>query len=283
MAVLDNRELAICVWITIFLIWVLRAHGVRESLKDLLASAFKIQILSTLFLAISYLVVINICLFYVGLWTVGQLKVSIFWLIFVGIKEISDISKISQDPKQLRAFTVAHLKLSLALDFFINLYGFPFFVELIFVPFMALISGLFFFAQNEEKYQQVEKLISWVMVVIVVGILSYEVYMLVNNFNKIAHKDTIRNFILPIIYPILFVPFLWLLSIYVAYEGVFARLEFILGNKQLSEKAKYRLAFSFRTNISQLNDWFRYARSKDISSLGELEETIRMFSNSERV
>ncbi|ROT44717.1 hypothetical protein CHR62_11910 [Pusillimonas sp. NJUB218] len=59
-----------------------------------------------------------------------------------GIPTLMGTPEVSNDPTKLRASVAKNFKLSLVLDFFVNLYKMPLLAELVFVPFTALVGGL---------------------------------------------------------------------------------------------------------------------------------------------
>jgi len=208
------------------------------------------------------------------LWTLTQLKVTVLWFFVAGIPALMDAPEISSDPAKLRASVAKNFKLSLLLDFFVNLYKMPLLAELVFVPFTALIGGLLAVAQSDEKYVSVHKLLNGILLAVGLGVLVFVTYNVTTNFGAIANANTLRDLALPIIYNIAFIPLLWAMSIYAAYEAVFCRLPFVIKDRALHPYARRRLLLGFRTDVCALNAWFKASWSGAFNNRSDILQSI---------
>lgn len=107
-----------------------------------------------------------------------------------------------------------------------------------------------------------------------VGFLVFETYKISTSFEAIANLDTLRDFALPIFYNIAFIPFLWAISVYAAYESVFARLNFLIKDKTLHSYTRRKLITCFRTDIGALNSWLREAWSGTFTCRSDVDKSI---------
>lgn len=277
---LDARELATAIWFAVFIAWCLTKPGIRKSLGGIFSVATSRPIATAFGLAIAYLVATTLVLRHFELWTLKQFKITALWFVVAGIPALMDTPEISKNPTLLRAAVVKNFKLSLLLDFFINLFKLPLLGELIFVPFTALLGGLLAVAQSDEKYAPVQRLLNGVLVAVGLGFFVFESYKVLTSFNTIANVDTLRDFALPIIYNVAFIPFLWVMGIYAAYESVFCRLRFVIKDHTLHGYAKRKLITGFRTDISALNVWFRSAWSGAFTSRNDIAQSIAAIDRS---
>lgn len=273
-ASLDSRELATAIWLGIFIIWCLTKSGIRKSLRSLFSATIARPIAMSLTLAASYIAVATVILQSLDMWTIKQLKITVLWYFLAAIPSLMDTPEISKNPASLKKSIAKNFELSLILDFFINLFKLPFLAELIFVPFSALLGGLLAVAQLDKKHAPVQKFLNGILVLIGLGFLVYEAYKLTTSFDEVANMDTLRDFTLPIIYNITFIPFLWAISIYAAYDSVFCRLQFVIKDSSLHLYAKCLLIMRFRTDIASLNAWSRSAWSGALTSRSDIEKSI---------
>jgi hypothetical protein len=271
---IDTRDLATAIWLGVLLVWGLVKPAIREAMGGVIAAATAPAIATFLGLAIAYLVVVTATLQSAELWTLKQLKITVLWFVVAGVPALMSIPEISRNPELLRATVAKNFKLSLLLDFFVNLFKLPFLLELVFVPFMAFVGALLAVAQSKEEYLPVQKLLNGVLAVIGSMTLAFEIYKLLTSFDEIANADTLRDFALPVMYNISFILFLWVVSIYAAYDSVFARLRFVVKDGQLHAYTKRCLVLSFRTDISLLNKWFKNAWTRALTSRSEINESI---------
>lgn len=277
---IDTREIATAIWLGIFITWCVTKPGVRKGFGSVISAATARPIVIALSLAIAYLSAVTIDLRAYDLWTLTQLKITVLWFFFAGIPALMDTPDISNDPTKLRAAVAKNFKLSLLLDFFVNLYKMPLFLELVFVPFTALIGGLLAVAQSNEKYVTVQKLLNGILLAVGLGALVFATYKMTTDFSAIANANTLRDLALPIIYNIAFIPLLWAMSIYAAYEAVFCRLPFVIKDYALHPYARCRLLLGFRTDVSALNDWFKAAWSGALNTRSDILQSIAAITRS---
>jgi len=277
---IDTREIATAIWLGIFITWCVTRPGVRKGFGSVISAATARPIAIAFSLAIAYLSAVTIVLRAHDLWTLTQLKITVLWFFFAGIPALMDTPDISNDPTKLRASVAKNFKLSLLLDFFVNLYKMPLFLELVFVPFTALIGGLLAVAQSDEKYVTVQKLLNGILLAVGLGVLVFATYKMTTDFGAIANANTLRDLALPIIYNIAFIPLLWAMSIYAAYEAVFCRLPFVIKDCALHPYTRRRLLLGFRTDVSALNDWFKAAWSGALNTRSDILQSIAAITRS---
>jgi hypothetical protein len=271
---IDNREIAVSFWIVIMLAWCISKDAVRKSFVDVLKLITARPISLMFALAATYLAVVTYALKAVDFWTLQQFKITVLWFLFAGIPSLADISKISDDSSRLRTSVSSNFKLSLLLDFFVNLFKMPLAAEFFFVPLTAFIGGMLAVAQGNEKYNSVSKFLNFLQVLIGSALLAFAFYKIASDFNSVANLNTSRDFALPILYNLAFVPVLWILALYTAYESVFARIMFVVADDGLRTYTTRRLIFLLRTDIRALNRWFRSAWTTSLASRNEIELSI---------
>lgn len=277
---LDNREIAVAVWLAIFLAWCIFKPNLRKSLANVLSVAAARPLVIALGLAVVYLSAITVAFRVIDLWTLKQLKITLAWFIVAGIPALMDTPEISRKPTSLRSVITKNFKLSLFLDFFINLFKLPLLAEIIFVPFTALIGGLLAVAQSKDEYAPVQKLLNEIMIFVGLCFMIFQAYKVLTEFDAIASIDTLRDFTLPIAYNLTFVPLLWAMAIYAAYESVFCRLKFIIKDETLHAFARRSLVMGFRTDITALNVWFKAAWTGVFASRTDVTQSIAAVRNS---
>jgi len=277
---LDARELATAIWLALFIVWCLTKPGIRKSLLGVISAATAKSIVIAFSITIAYLAAVTVTLRSLDIWTLKQFKITAFWFVIAGIPALMDTPEISKNPALLRSAVAKNFKLSLLLDFFVNLFKLPLLAELVFVPFTALIGGLLAVAQSDEKYAPVQKLLNGVLIVIGLIFLVFETYKVLTSFDSIANVNTLRDFTLPIIYNIAFIPLLWAMSIYAAYDSVFSRLRFVVKDHTLHSYTRRRLVLGFRTDISALNNWSKAAWSGAFSTRNDVAQSIAATSRS---
>lgn len=279
---LDSREIATAIWLLIFIAWCFTRPNIRKSLGGVLSVATTRPIATTLVMVIVYLAAVTLVLRNFELWTLAQFKITVFWFLFAGVPALMDIPEISKNPALLKAAAAKNFKLSLLLDFFINLYKLPLLGELFFVPFVALLGGLLAVAQSNDKYAPVQKLLNGVLVTVGLCLVFFQAYKLMTSFEEVNNADKLRDFALPVLYNFIFIPFMWAMSIYAAYDSVFCRLQFVIRDRSLQLYARRKLIAGFRTDIVALNIWFKLAWSGAFNSRGDVDQSISAVAKTAR-
>lgn len=271
---LDNREFATSIWIGLFIVWCITKPDIRKSSSSLLSAVVARPILIAFSLAVAYLLAITLVLRHFDLWTLKQFKITVLWFFVAGIPALSDIPNISKKPTLLKTAAAKNFKITLLLDFFINLFKLPLLAELIFVPLTALLGGMLAVAQGDDKYAPVQKFLNGIFIAIGIGLIAFESYKVLTSLETISNFDTLRDFVLPIIYNVVFIPLLWAMSIYAAYESVFCRLRFVMKDHSLHSYAKRQMIIGFRTDIGALNEWFNTTWTEEFTSRRDIAKSI---------
>jgi hypothetical protein len=98
-----------------------------------------------------------------------------------------------------------------------------------------------FWKQKSEinpKYNKTVKVLEWLLIIVSIIILIHIFKSFMNNPHELLNKNTLYCFFLPIIYSILFYPFLYLFRLYMHYETLFVTIKHINSNKFPNDKFK---------------------------------------------
>jgi hypothetical protein len=109
-------------------------------------------------------------------------------------------------------------------------------------------------------------------------LLAFSTYHAIANFESFATLNTSLALLLPVAYNVMFIPFLWSVTIYSAYEEVFCRLQFVIKDTKLLRYTRRKLIFSFGANVSKLNAWFEAAWSHTITSQSDIVKSISVYA-----
>ena len=119
----NNREIAIFIWLLLFIAFVLRKADVRKSLKTLVWTFCKIQILTVVSLMLLYVVLIVLVLRAVGVWEFTLFKDTVVWFCAaLGMMMRFNISDKAENV--FRKVLVDSVKVVILLEFLVNTYTF---------------------------------------------------------------------------------------------------------------------------------------------------------------
>ncbi|WP_139167290.1 hypothetical protein [Chromobacterium sphagni] len=275
---LDNREIATLFWLAIFLTWCLKIKEIRSSLPPLIYSIFATKLIIPIITLIVVITTESLALHHYDLWSINQFKIAVILTLIIGVPTLGESIKIAQEKSTLTNNIRSTLGLSILVDFFINLYKFPLFVELVFVPTMALIAALIAISSNKSEYKPVKIFLEKTILLIVGVIICFQLYKIAYSFSEISNKNTILDFACPLFYMALEIPLIWIFSLYVAYEEVFIKIKItspICADHTGSFYVKFQIIKRFKTNIKSLNEWIKSTSSKNLKSKEGIVKSLR--------
>lgn len=269
---LNNREIAILAWAAAFLGWAICKAGVRQAFGGLVRALLVRQILLILALMMIYIMMCASFLATIDIWRWSNLKTTVLWTVTFAIVTMFDINRITEDDTFFRKTIRDTVSAAIIVVFIAEFYTFSLPAEFIFIPFVTLITALYVMSQYRPEFAAVEKLMSWVLSLVGLGLISYGIYKISENFREFATFDTGRDFAIPIILSLLFLPFIYVLSIYVTYEKIFTQLNFTFNDQRFRRYAKVQAILSFRADLDLLRRW---ARSAGLSGPNDKENVRR--------
>lgn len=278
MDILNDREIAIALWLLAFLAYTLFAPkmaGVRSAFKGVLSAFFAKQIMIVLGLMIAYMSVVIYWLSKIDLWNMEQLKNTIFWCASVGFVSLSKLESIKKDRSFFKHSLINNLKLLAVIQFIVGVYTFPLLVEVMLVPILALISGMLAVSETDEKYRQVKTLLEYLLSLFGMALLIYTLYMLVTDFGEFGKEKTAYDFFVPSLLTLSYLPFIFIMMIYSTYEQVFIRLQFSIRDKRLRYLAKLYSSVLFNVRMDILDRWSFQLTRDNVRSHSDLLDSFK--------
>ena len=276
-AILDsitNRDLALAFWLVVLLAWSASKPSVRASLRALIEAITRRQILVAFGLAAATAAGISYMLSLAGLWSLSQLKGTLIWFLVACIPSMMDIPKLSEDFGAFRKAALKNFELSVLVDFYINLFHAPLLVELIVLPVATTLTAMLVLAEHKEDLKPAIRPITNALVTIGVLWLMFQTYKLFTSFTEIREINTLRDFALPLLLNLLFLPALVLYAVYAAYDSVFARIKFVVKEPSLRTFTKLALVLRCRLNYMRLHRWFRLAWKTELTDRKKVWQSI---------
>jgi hypothetical protein len=137
-------------------------------------------------------------------------------------------------------------------------------------------------AETDEKYIVVQKLMNNIAAYVGLSLLVYACWQVYIHFNQITTFETLRSFIIPILFSILYLPFIYIAIVYIAYENVFIRLQFVIKDISLHSYAKRQLLLNFIFNTQLLPIWLKTAWSRNLDTQLDIMNLIKEIKQFER-
>jgi hypothetical protein len=270
---LDNRELAILVWLIIFLFWALTKKNIRESISEIMKVFFQKVIFITTCLMLFYIGSIVYIFYRFGLWDFTLLSETIMWVIGEAFVMYLNSNKVKNN-EYFKIVMIDSLKLTVVIEFIVNLYVFNFWIELILVPVFAILIGVLGVSSSKPEYKQVESCLTRIFILVGLLFLSYAIYNIIVDVHSFATINNFKEFLLPVVFTILFLPFIYMLALYLTYDLIFMRISFLIKDKSLARYIRWKTVFSFHLKLNSLNNWHDKIIRAEINSVDDVERVM---------
>lgn len=251
--IFNNREIALIVYLLIFIIWAMTKKDIRKSIFGVFKVLFNKTILISIILILIYISIIVYGLFHLNLWDFYMLKDTIYWTFGAGFILMMNSTEALSDEDFFRDFLKNNIKLIIILEFIVGLYVFGLITEFVLMPFVILLSLLWGYSENYEEYIQVKNIVQTILAIIGTIYFIYSLFMIYKDFTDFATYNTLRSFLLPIILTILFLPFGYCFALFLHYQSIFKRMEFSMrDDNTLKNYAKKRILLNSNFSFSRL-------------------------------
>ena len=227
--ILNNRELAILIWILAFLTY---AFIRKPSIIKQVLSLFKMFFISRLFLffllTLLPVFLLAVTLRHYDVWGTDMLKISIAWGLMSGIVTFLNASQISDETIFFKQKLAILVNWSVLLGFLFNLYVFHLFWELILIPvitILTLIASPKISAGKKDK--EVRELASWLLAIIGFMLLIFVSYALLGDINSFLTFRNLQIMLLPVAFSLFYAPSIYLLALYMHYQSLFTIMSYM--------------------------------------------------------
>ncbi|NRR93363.1 hypothetical protein HSX10_17450 [Winogradskyella undariae] len=255
--------------------------GVLKSFGHLIKTFFQQKIIDIVLLMIIYVELIVLGLTLIGFWELPLLKDTILWTVFVGFLLLMKMSKINSKNGYLNSILKDSLKGIIIIEFIANFYNFSLLVELILIPIMTFVGVSQVFTQNKPEYKPVEKLFNGITSLFGIVVLTYTIYRISREFREFANLLTLKSFLNPIILTFLFIPFLYLVSLWSLYENVILTLSRRLKKKNHKRYLKKKMFRHFLFNRTKLKEFHKEMRFEAIMNKEDINRILKTYNEKE--
>ncbi len=195
------------------------------------------------------------------------------WVIGVAFVMYSNSYKV-KNIEYFKNVMIDTLKLTVVIEFIVNLYVFNFWIELILVPVFAILGGVLGVSSSKPEYKQVESCLTRIFIVVGLLFLSYAIYNIIVDVHSFATINNFKEFLLPFVFTILFLPFIYMLALYLTYDLIFMRISFLIKDKSLARYIRWKTVFSFHLKLNSLNKWHDKIIRAEINSVDDVERVM---------
>lgn len=272
-SIFNNREIASAIWLIIFAIFIVlkgKRRSTFRSLSGLGRNFFRLVIIVPILSMILYMVIWVFVLGIIGFWDVSALKDTVFWIFGVAVIIMFRADEIDKKEGFFKDVILDNLKLIAVLEFISNAYTFSLWIELLLVPSLTIIVMLKtvaeFKVKTESSYRLVDSLFGYILALTGIVLVVIAIYRAVYNFNEFATIYTLRDFLLPVVLSVLYLPFVYAWALFLAYDNLFRCINVHNNDRNLARHLKKSVLVTFHVRLWRLLQWFRQPNSLHINS-----------------
>lgn len=260
LGIFNNREISVILWSIVLLVVVsIKQKGFGKSLRSLAETVLRMW--RYFLLLIMYVGTSIFFLYRINIWDISYIKITIFWFFGSALVMFINSMKFVTEKSYLKKIIIDTIGVTVLVSFVSNFYSFSLWLELLLVPFVALLAGMLAVASFKHELKRVGKLSKWSLTGLGLFVLLTSLYKTIVHFDSFAKISTLQEFIIPILLSIMFVPFTYVLSLYGRWN------QKKTGTNEFSLKQKFYLHF-FRSKQYLYIQWsnFKYRISLIVDS-----------------
>lgn len=217
---LNNRESAILIWIFLAASALLFSKNIRDSLLRIIRILLTKRFLVLAFIILLYFYPISSFLKRIDFF---YIKDFLFWFITVAFSLIGKSVK-AKNGLFFTELVVNSFKITVFLEFIMNLHSFNLWIELITFPILSLLVILQGSPDINSEHEKLRTLIGKVLNTVGLVYFILSLFFTITHFFELTTLATLKSFFFPVILTILFIPILYFIAIYTTYETFFVRL-----------------------------------------------------------
>lgn len=279
---LSNREISALIWIFLALGYIFHKDkdgNLVGSLKQLVGILFSTKIITILLCAVFWIALCVLGLHYVEMWTTANLKTTILWGFAFAFVALMDANRISEDSTYFKKTVRDTVNATAIITFIAEAYSFSILAELVLFPLLFFVTAMHFMSENKNEHASVHRLMSGVLMAVGCIYIGYGIYVAATDLEGFATWNNLREFFIPIILSLLFLPYLYLISILISYELTWVNLRFSIKDISLRRYAMFQAMIRFHFDLEGVRRWKRNvgayppeSREGILESISEVKE-----------
>lgn len=276
---LNSREIAGLVWLGILAAFLLvlatRQRNVGLAMLGVLRALLLPAFVGLAVISLAWAVVTTAVLAKVDLWRWDNLKTTVVWaLTFVPVS-IAEYEKAKAGKSFVRSALIDIAGATVFVQFLVDEYTFPLVVELLLLPTLTFVALIQVVAQRDPAHRSVAKLASFILTLAGFCYVGNAVLQLIKGLGQFASFDTAREFLVPILLSVAYLPVVYLLAVYASYEVAMLGLDWAIEDERVRAFARRQAMTKIGLRLDLLRRWSREVASTQPKTMQAVRETIR--------
>ena len=252
---MNGREKALIAWVFFAFVFILFSSKTRQAFWGVVKAFLNKKIIIPLLAAFVYSGVSIWILRFAGVWNITLLKDTIFWLLGTATVLFFNVDKASRSSSLFKKMLLETVAFTVFLEFLAGLYSFSFLVEFFSMPLLFLIVGMSALADGRDEYKVARKPLKAILAGYGLFMLSYSVLTALGNLAESITIYNLLTLIVPSVLTVMYLPFVYVFALIMAYETLFVRLKAFIKSKKLLTFAKREIFTLCLFNLRLLNEF----------------------------
>jgi hypothetical protein len=256
---LNNRELAVLIWLGLAAVGVLWQNECRRAIGALIKHLVTTRV--PLFSVIAMPTWMAIELWFgirVSLWNISLLFDTAAWAIGTAAVLWLNISRAAEDPAFFRKTLKGTIGVAVFLEFFLNIFVLGFWAEFFLQPMLAFVALVAFVAGQKPQHRQVKRVFDWLLAILGFWGLGFAMVELAQHWRDLDAVGLSRQFVLPIWMTVGMLPFFWVMSLVLVLDRALRSINWATLDKRTRWRTRSVLLREFGRPDSRRrarNDW----------------------------
>ena len=282
--ILDNREIAVCIWTAVISLWCWSKPTIRSAVKrvmERLCQPAILILLSAMFMWIGLEIAVGTRL---SLWNMDLAKSTVVWTVGSATLLCLNCVKAAKEPNFFKRIMLGALAVTVFVEFFVNLHVFSLPVELVLqLVIIILVMGAAVSGARRQD-EKIKNTCEVLFGLIILWMLFYSVRQTHLRWGQIDTQSLCLELGLPIWLTLGIVPYLFLFSIILAYDSAFRRINALDAQMTAKWRACVTLLCSFHVRFRDLNGFTAYWLNSlaKAANIRAAHEVIREFRQRRR-
>lgn len=276
---MNNRELATVLWASAVVVAILVGCALNSNLRSSVGGVLRAVL--TPVIVVPFVMMVVYCWGVVrlaiafGFWNQDHLLTdTFFWFLTSAIVLFFNVADAG--PGFVRRKALQVFGATVLVEFLMNLFVMNLILEILLQPWVFLWMGIELVARNNPEQRPAVRAAGFFLSATGIGIASYRVIELVENWRSAFSLQTGLKFALPIWMTLGILPFIYLLALYVAYDKALRYIKI----SATSARARLRVSLALITSIFgrdklQSVSWMTARRAAEEGSFREARRAFR--------
>lgn len=272
----NNREWALAIWLGVVIVIVLLMPGGRTGVRDVLHIFFGRQILVPFVLLVGYTGTAVAALIGFGVWDAKLVTPTIVWFLAVAFVNFLRLPRAMKEAGFFRRLALSAVAAPVLVQFAVDLYPFSLWQEVLLQGAFLLFGILAAFAATRPEWRTVQRFFNVLIGILVAAVIIHSVAEIVAQWSKMDFVGEAKKFLLPIGMTAAFLPFMYGLTLYAAYESALSLMRATVENEVKLTRPVIGLAVRTGLSVRRLTDVTQSTRFA-MARASSIREAIAIF------